>query len=90
MGRWKQSCESLLAKERPVGYRTDVGALPNPRLRDLMAAADILFLPSAWEGIAQSIYEAMAAGLVVVGADVGGQRELVTPDCGYLLSPGIR
>ena len=30
----------------------------------------------------------MASSLVVVGADVGGQRELVVPECGYLVRPG--
>jgi hypothetical protein len=51
-----------------------------------MAAADIFFLPSKWEGIALSLYEAMACSLPVVGADVGGQRELVTPECGVLMA----
>jgi len=39
-----------------------------------MSAADIYFLPSRWEGIAISFFEAMSCGLPVVGADVGGQR----------------
>lgn len=55
------------------------------QMPDLFRASDILFLPSRWEGIALSIYEAMAAGLAVVGSDVGGQRELVTPETGLLL-----
>ncbi len=62
-----------------------MGALPSGQVRELYRAADIFFLPSQWEGIALSIYEAMAGGLPIVGADVGGQRELVTPACGYLL-----
>ncbi|MHC4443408.1 MAG: glycosyltransferase [Planctomycetota bacterium] len=65
-----------------------LGAVPSDTIRDLMAASDILFLPSLWEGIALSIYEAMAVGLAVVGAVVGGQRELVTPECGILLPKG--
>jgi hypothetical protein len=32
----------------------------------------------------------MAMGLAVVGADVGGQKELVSPDCGVLLVPGTK
>ncbi len=63
-----------------------LGAVPTARMRRLMAAADVFFLPSQWEGIALSIYEAMACGLPIVGADVGGQRELVTPECGILLA----
>jgi glycosyltransferase involved in cell wall biosynthesis len=63
-----------------------LGAVSNDRIRKLMTAADIFFLPSQWEGISLSIYEAMACGLAVVGADVGGQRELVTPECGVLVA----
>ena len=62
-----------------------LGAVPNDSVRALMQATDVFFLPSRWEGIALSIYEAMACGVTVVSADVGGQRELVTPDCGVLL-----
>lgn len=62
-----------------------LGAVAAGRMPELMAAADVFFLPSLWEGIALSIYEAMAAGLAVVGADVGGQTELVTQECGVLM-----
>lgn len=65
-----------------------LGAVPNERIQELMTAADIFFLPSQWEGIALSIFEAMACGVAVVGADVGGQRELVTPECGVLIVRG--
>ena len=63
------------------------GALPPERVREALAAADLLLLPSAYEGIAVALYEAMAMGVVPVAADVGGQRELVTPDCGILVPP---
>jgi glycosyltransferase involved in cell wall biosynthesis len=65
-----------------------MGHMPGQNMRELMSACDILFLPSANEGISLAIYEAMALGLVPLSADVGGQRELVTPDCGVLLTPG--
>lgn len=65
-----------------------LGAVSNERMQELMTAADIFFLPSQWEGIALSIFEAMACGVAVVGADVGGQRELVTPECGVLVGRG--
>jgi glycosyltransferase involved in cell wall biosynthesis len=65
-----------------------VGAVPPPVMYELIAAADIFFLPSEWEGIALAIHEAMAHGRAIVGADVGGQRELVTPECGVLISRG--
>lgn len=62
-----------------------LGAVPNARMKELCASADIFFLPSLWEGISLAVYEAMASGLAIVGADVGGQRELVTPETGFLI-----
>jgi hypothetical protein len=53
-----------------------------------MSVADCVFLPSKFEGISAVFYEAMAEGVAVVGADVGGQRELVVPECGVLVSTG--
>lgn len=61
-----------------------MGAVTSDRVRELMAAGDVFFLPSRWEGIALSIYEAMSMGLAIVAAAVGGQCELVTPDCGHM------
>jgi glycosyltransferase involved in cell wall biosynthesis len=65
-----------------------LGAVSPEVMKRVMAGADLFFLPSQWEGIALSIYEAMASELPIVGAAVGGQRELVTPECGVLIAPG--
>lgn len=65
-----------------------LGTVAADRMRGLMAASDILLLPSKWEGIALSVYEALSSGAVVVGARVGGHEELVVPECGYLVEPG--
>lgn len=77
--------EELVTEHALQEQVTLLGGVPSDQVRELMAASDIFFLPSLWEGIALTIYEAMACGLAVVGADVGGQRELVTPECGRLL-----
>jgi glycosyltransferase involved in cell wall biosynthesis len=66
---------------------TLLGAVDAERVRALMTAADILFLPSAYEGLALVLFEALASGVVPVSVDSGGQRELVTPDCGVLIAP---
>ena len=66
-----------------------LGAVSNQDMAELLAISDIFFLPSKWEGISLAIYEAMAMETVLVGADVGGQRELVTSDCGILVRPGV-
>lgn len=64
-----------------------LGALHNNKVKEYLEASDIFFLPSKYEGIALSIFEAMAKGLVIVGANVGGQSELVTSETGFLLAP---
>ncbi len=61
-----------------------LSSVPIGKMPSIMAAADILFLPSENEGISQALFEAMACELVVVSSQVGGQDELVTPDCGVL------
>jgi glycosyltransferase involved in cell wall biosynthesis len=80
-----EALQALIGKHRLQQHVRLLGAVSNERVRACMMAADVFFLPSQWEGIALSIYEAMACGLPIVGADVGGQRELVTPECGILL-----
>jgi glycosyltransferase involved in cell wall biosynthesis len=62
-----------------------LGAVPPDSIGRLMSGADLLFLPSQYEGIALVLFEAMASGLPVIASDVGGQNELVTDDCGVLV-----
>ena len=64
-----------------------LGTLPNEKVRELMAAADIVLLPSKYEGLAIVLYEAMAMRTVPVATAYGGHSELVTPPCGYLILP---
>ena len=44
---------------------------------EVLAAADALVLPSAWEGMPNVVLEAMAAGRPVVACDVTGVRDLL-------------
>jgi glycosyltransferase involved in cell wall biosynthesis len=63
-----------------------LGRKSNDEIKELMAISQILLLPSKHEGIALTLYEAMAMEVVPVAANVGGQEELVTPECGVLIS----
>jgi glycosyltransferase involved in cell wall biosynthesis len=62
-----------------LGYRSDVS--------DLLAAADLLALPSLFEGLPVSVLEAMAAERPVVATAIGGTDEAVTHELTGLLVP---
>ncbi|WP_235018767.1 glycosyltransferase [Tolypothrix sp. NIES-4075] len=55
---------------------------------DFYSVSDILLLPTEYEGISLTIYEAMSMQLPVVASNVGGQSELVTPETGFLITKG--
>ncbi len=64
-----------------------LGARPQAELADWYAAADLFCLASEREGCPNVVLEALACGLPVLAADVGGVRELVpTPACGRVLT----
>ncbi|HEX7657501.1 MAG TPA: glycosyltransferase [Sphingomonas sp.] len=55
-----------------------LGSVPHAELPALMAAADVMALASASEGLANVWVEALACGTPIVITDVGGAREVVT------------
>ncbi|MEP9401617.1 glycosyltransferase [Sphingomonas silueang] len=65
--------------ELGVGDRVRLtGPLPHDTLPDLLAAADVMALASASEGLANAWVEALASGTPVVIPDAGAAREVVT------------
>ena len=79
----RAQAERLHLGDRVVfaGLRRDV-----ERLLPLM---DVFVLPSQYEGFGIALIEAMAAGLPVIGTDVGGVPEIIThQQTGLLVPPG--
>ncbi|MDH2325821.1 glycosyltransferase [Cereibacter sp. SYSU M97828] len=63
-----------------LGHRSDIPAL--------MAGADVLVLPSAFEGLPLVVLEAMALGCPVVATRIGGVVEALGADHPWLVPPG--
>jgi glycosyltransferase involved in cell wall biosynthesis len=64
---------------RLVGRRSDVA--------DWLAAADVVTLPSRWEGMSIGMLEAMARGRSVVASDVPGAEEALDREAGAIVPP---
>ncbi|MBT8461676.1 MAG: glycosyltransferase family 4 protein [Gemmatimonadetes bacterium] len=63
---------------------------PQPEIRGLLAAVDIVTLPTLWpDPLPRAVMEAMAAGRTVVAYDNGGVPEMVVDgETGVLCRPG--
>jgi starch synthase (maltosyl-transferring) len=73
-GPWlKAACQSLGIASRVhfAGWQSDVPGI--------VAASELLILPSAWEGMPNVVLQAMASSRPVVATDVEGVRELLGP-----------
>jgi len=76
----KDQAASLGLAATFTGHRPDVPAL--------LAVADVFVLPSAWEGQALILQEALRAGVPIVATRVGGNQDLLGEDAALLVPPG--
>ncbi len=66
------------------------GRVPHEELPDILNKAGILVSPSLYEGHPKAIIEAMACGLVVIGVETPGIRELLRHrETGWLCPPTV-
>ena len=76
----KDQAASLGLAATFTGQRPDVPAL--------LAVADVFVLPSAWEGQALILQEALRVGVPIVATRVGGNPDLLGEDAALLVPPG--
>jgi glycosyltransferase involved in cell wall biosynthesis len=77
-GPEEAALRSRAGTARLVGARDDVSSW--------LAAADVVVVPSRWEGLAYVVLEALASGRTVVASDVAGMREALG-DTGTVVPP---
>lgn len=86
-GPIRTELESAAARTSLAGHVVFTGR--SDQVPELLAAMDVLILPSLAEGLGVSILEGMAMGLPVVGTDVGGIPESIRDGVnGFLIPPG--
>lgn len=85
-GPERPALEALIAA-RGLGDRARLlGSVPPEAMPELLAAADLMLLPSEREGLANVWIEALACGTPILIADVGGAREVLDrPEAGRLV-----
>jgi glycosyltransferase involved in cell wall biosynthesis len=62
-----------------------LGSLPRNEVFEQLEKSHIFALTSNWEGFPRSILEAMSFSLPIITTDVGGVKESVTSECGFVI-----
>ncbi len=80
---------ALVEMSRQLGIGDHVVFFETANAAAYMAAADLLVIPSRYEGLSYTMIEALAAGLPIVTFDVSGASELVDHrHSGYIVPQG--
>lgn len=66
-----------------------LGLLTRRDVRRMLAAADVLVLPSRFEGFPMAVLEALSAGVPVVASAVGGVTEILTDGLKDFILPDV-
>jgi len=84
-GEKRKELEEYIAKNNLVHVKL-WGQLPREQVINVLSQSHVLVFLSKWEGFPYVILEAMSLGVPVISSDVGGIKEVVDNDCGFLLS----
>lgn len=86
-GPERAALEALIAARDLGGRARLLGNVAPAAMPELLAAADLMLLPSEREGLANVWIEALACGTPLLIADVGGAREVLDrPEAGRLVA----
>ncbi|MEA3066011.1 MAG: teichuronic acid biosynthesis glycosyltransferase TuaC [Sphingomonadales bacterium] len=86
-GPGRPALEALIAALGLSGRARLLGSVAPAAMPELLAAADLMLLPSEREGLANVWVEALACGTPILIADVGGAREVLDrPEAGRLVA----
>jgi glycosyltransferase involved in cell wall biosynthesis len=85
-GPERPALEALICARGLEARARLLGSVPPGQMPELLAAADLMLLPSEREGLANVWIEALASGTPILVADVGGAREVLDrPEAGRLV-----
>lgn len=88
-GPERAALEALAGELALDGRARFLGPLPRSEALAVLAAADAMLLPSAWENFPHAVVESLAVGTPVVAAAVGGVAEVVRDgENGFLVPAG--
>jgi len=75
-----------LCREQGIEHRVRFAGW-RANVPEILAASELLVLPSRWEGMPNAVLQAMASRLPVLATDVEGVRELLGPEADAQIAP---
>ncbi len=84
---YKKKMNNFLRKHDLSCRVNFIDHIPQDELVGYYKKANVFVMPSVMEAFGQVYLEAMTAKTPVIGADVGGVSDIITPEIGYLVPP---
>lgn len=81
--------EDLRFEQESLGLHENIewhGWTEKEELVSIHQRCHLMLNPSLYEGLPNAVLEAMASGLPILVSDIPGNRDLVTPECGFSFS----